>query len=981
VRDKAKRFSAAPVWAKNGLVAVFVLLAASCLAPAGALATETHTFDATLSLTGTCATSVADSVPDPAVPACPSTEGAHPPKRFKVPREAAIDEYGDIYIANKAVSGGDSEAAIDIFDAAGYFLTEVPDHNGVQDLAVDSQGNLYAYQMVSGGIHRVVRYAPKTWEPAAHKIEYGSTTTVLTEVPFNISIAVDSSNDHLYVDFADYVNEYGSATEGNPLLVENIGSGMLNYSKGLAIDASSHDVYAGTGVSSELSNPAVVRVFDGEDPKHPLLRTIDGSCLPVGHFGSNTASGISVAIDESNGHVFVGDGQSLEGTRPVYEFTETGGCVSTIERTFEPAFPSSISMDNGAHSPNGALDPNGRYLYVPSGEVGTKSHLWAFGPVARPKFALTVKNAGAGAGSVKCKVGAVVSACAAEYAEGTKLTLVAGADPGSEFAGFSGDCSGSGCALTMNAAHSVTATFNLKAGASKFALKVKETGTGTGTVVSSPTGIECGATCSAEYEEGTEVTLTASPAAGSTFAGWSGSGCLGTGTCKVTMSEAKSVSAEFGLVPQHTLTVTVTGNGSVSANQGAILGCTSSGGPSCEGAYAEGTKVTLTEAPGAHARFTGWGTLQCDESTATTCEVEVNADEGVAAGFVNTYSLAVSASGTGTGKVTGPGIDCGSDCEEEFDEGKLVELKAEAASGSLFKEWSGACTGASTCKVTMSAAQEVTASFEEEASVAGVLLTVAEAGEGTVVSSPGGIDCGATCSAEFEEGSTITLTASPASGYAFSSWGGCTTHLGLACTVEMSKAKTVKALFVATPSLTVGKIGSGAGKVMATGISCDENCSKASSAIKAGTSVTLKVTPARGSEAASFEGGTGSASGCSGASCSFTISENSSVKVKFDAIPTSTLTVNVTGPAAYKGKVSGKGIVKGLLSSAINCGMGCTTQSESFFSTDEVTLSAAAGTGYTFGGWEGEGAGTCKAKATICTVPTSTNQALSAEFE
>jgi hypothetical protein len=267
-------------------------------------------------------------------------------------------------------------------------------------------------------------------------------------------------------------------------------------------------------------------------------------------------------------------------------------------------------------------------------------------------------------------------------------------------------------------------------------------------------------------------------------------------------------------------------------------------------------------------------------------------------------------------------------------------------------------------------------------------LTIAKTGEGTVASSPSGVECtgaktGAECVGEFEKNELVTLTASPATDYAFSSWAGCTEHIGLTCKVSMDKAKTVKASFIATPLLAVEKAGSGQGKVGATGISCDESCSKASSAIKTGTSVTIKVAPAKGSKAAIFESGTGSASGCSGESCTFTISTNSSVKVKFDAIPTKTLTVNLTGPAAYKGKVSGKGMVKSLYGSAINCGAGCTSQTESFFSTDEVTLSAATGTGYTLSGWSvsGGSAGTCTGTTTPCTVKTDASKTISAEFK
>jgi hypothetical protein len=82
-----------------------------------------------------------------------------------------------------------------------------------------------------------------------------------------------------------------------------------------------------------------------------------------------------------------------------------------------------------------------------------------------------------------------------------------------------------------------------------FNLSVVRAGGGSGAVTSSPAGINCGTTCSASFNQGTPVTLTASPAAGSTFAGWSGGGCSGTGTCTVTLTAATSVTATFQMQP------------------------------------------------------------------------------------------------------------------------------------------------------------------------------------------------------------------------------------------------------------------------------------------------------------------------------------------------------------------------------------------------------------------------------------------------
>ena len=83
---------------------------------------------------------------------------------------------------------------------------------------------------------------------------------------------------------------------------------------------------------------------------------------------------------------------------------------------------------------------------------------------------------------------------------------------------------------------------------SSFSLTTSKTGSGTGTVSSNSAGISCGSTCSANYEQGVSVILTATPDVGSEFTGWSGS-CTGTGTCEVAMSSNQSVVATFDAIP------------------------------------------------------------------------------------------------------------------------------------------------------------------------------------------------------------------------------------------------------------------------------------------------------------------------------------------------------------------------------------------------------------------------------------------------
>jgi hypothetical protein len=84
-------------------------------------------------------------------------------------------------------------------------------------------------------------------------------------------------------------------------------------------------------------------------------------------------------------------------------------------------------------------------------------------------------------------------------------------------------------------------------GESTFTLTLEKSGAGSGSVTSSPAGIDCGIDCSEDYAGSTEVTLTATSDAGSTFDGWSGGACSGTGTCVVTMDAAKTVTADFGV--------------------------------------------------------------------------------------------------------------------------------------------------------------------------------------------------------------------------------------------------------------------------------------------------------------------------------------------------------------------------------------------------------------------------------------------------
>jgi hypothetical protein len=159
------------------------------------------------------------------------------------------------------------------------------------------------------------------------------------------------------------------------------------------------------------------------------------------------------------------------------------------------------------------------------------------------------------------------------------------------------------------------------------------------------------------------------------------------------------------------------------------------------------------------------------------------------------HTLTVSKGGTGTGSVssTPAGITCGEDCTESYEVGTSVALTAAPAAGSLFGNWTGACSGTGACNVTMNTAVNVGAVFNLKQPFT---LTVTKGGTatGTVTSSPAGITCGGDCSEVYFTGDVVTLTASAPSGSYFANWTGACTGGGT-CTMTMNADTAVGATF------------------------------------------------------------------------------------------------------------------------------------------------------------------------------------------
>jgi hypothetical protein len=169
------------------------------------------------------------------------------------------------------------------------------------------------------------------------------------------------------------------------------------------------------------------------------------------------------------------------------------------------------------------------------------------------------------------------------------------------------------------------------------------------------------------------------------------------------------------------------------------------------------------------------------------------------------HTLSVVKSGTGTVTSDDLGINCGSDCSEQYDQGTVVTLTAQSAAGFTFEGWSGGgCSGKGVCKVTMNTDITVTATF----ALAPVRrsLTVFKAGPGRVTSLPPGIDCGEDCSKAYTQGTVVTLTAQPDTGAAFTGWSGTCSGTAPQCAFSVNVDTTVTATF-ARASVGEGSIG------------------------------------------------------------------------------------------------------------------------------------------------------------------------------
>ncbi|MQA99150.1 MAG: hypothetical protein GEU78_02465 [Actinobacteria bacterium] len=209
-----------------------------------------------------------------------------------------------------------------------------------------------------------------------------------------------------------------------------------------------------------------------------------------------------------------------------------------------------------------------------------------------------------GSGLVRIRPGVTCPpTCSFDAEEGAKLRLVAVPSQGFRFAGWSEGCSDAPrCIVEMNEDTSLTARFRKSGPAAMVPLTISVQGEGL--VTMGAVGVECPPTCSYDARRGEGLSLSAIPAEGFVFSGWSG-GCAGTGGCELSMDDATSVTARFEERPAATVQLTISpagrGAGSVEVGPAGVM-CP----PTCVLDVPKGEGLTLTAIPAEGSFFEGW---------------------------------------------------------------------------------------------------------------------------------------------------------------------------------------------------------------------------------------------------------------------------------------------------------------------------------------------------------------------------------------
>jgi len=281
-----------------------------------------------------------------------------------------------------------------------------------------------------------------------------------------------------------------------------------------------------------------------------------------------------------------------------------------------------------------------------------------------------------------------------------------------------------------------------------YTLAINGSGSGNGTV--SGSGINCtinsgntSGTCSAPYNSGTSVNLSASPGGSSTFGGWSGASCSGTGGCTVSMTANRTVTATFNTPSNAAPSVTITSPTSSSSHATSSSAISLGGTASDDSGVTQVTWSNNRGGSGTASGTTSWTisniTLQTGDNVITVIASDSAGLQGqdtitvtYTAPPPNCYALSASANPAAGGSAS---VGSSTNCSGGYLNGTAVSISASANGGYDFASWSSSnCTlanansASTTCTITGTGSAAVTAHFTERASLTRLTPGVAVSG-------------------------------------------------------------------------------------------------------------------------------------------------------------------------------------------------------------------------------------------------------------
>ncbi len=268
------------------------------------------------------------------------------------------------------------------------------------------------------------------------------------------------------------------------------------------------------------------------------------------------------------------------------------------------------------------------------------------------------------------------------------------------------------------------------------------------------------------FDQGTLVTITAIPNSGYSFLNWTENGTIVStnSSYELTMAGNKALVANFTADLVVTLSATPSAGGTTTG----------------AGSFIPGTSATLTATPNSGYSFVNWTEGTTIVSTDATYTATINTSRTLVANFALTtgVTFALNVTGNNGTVVKNPVL-------VTYNSGATVELTATPELGYTFASWSGDATGSvNPLTVTMSADKNITANFTLIGS--GFTLNVV-ANNGSVLKNPDIIS--------YTDGAIVELTATPNSGYTFTSWSGDASGSVSPLTVTMDANKNITANF------------------------------------------------------------------------------------------------------------------------------------------------------------------------------------------